>query len=72
MKPTRTRLVGVATALSAIAIAAPVSAAGAATAAPATASIVGPTFITSAPATFINTNNQVTSGDSTLGDQVAT
>jgi hypothetical protein len=67
--------VGVAAALSAIAIAAPVSTAGAATAAPAvarpTATVVGPTFITNAPATFINTNNQVSPGNNSSGNQVA-
>jgi hypothetical protein len=73
MKPNRTRLVGVAAALSAIAIAAPVSTAGAATAAPAVApaTVVGPTFITSAPSTFVNTNNQVSPGANSSGNQVA-
>jgi hypothetical protein len=74
MKPTRTRLVGVAVALSAIAIAAPVSTAGAA-AAPAVAehpaTITGATYISSAPVTFINTNNQVSAGDVTAGSQFA-
>jgi hypothetical protein len=78
MKPTRTRLAGVAAALSAIAIAAPVSTAGAATAAPdaiappQAASITGPTIITTAPGvTFINTNNQVAEGDTWSGGQFA-
>jgi hypothetical protein len=74
MKPTRTRLVVVAAALSAIAIAAPVSTAGAATAAPAVApavTVTGPTYITTAPSTFINTNNQVSPGDNSSGSQVA-
>jgi hypothetical protein len=53
MKPTRTRLVAVAAALSTIAIAASVRTASADTVVPAT--VIGPTFITSAPATFINT-----------------
>jgi hypothetical protein len=67
MKLTRTHLVGVAAALSTIAIAAPISTAGAATAAP-VVTVVGPTFITSAPATFINTNTQVSaSGISSAG-----
>jgi hypothetical protein len=75
MKPTRTRLVGVAAALSAIAIAAPVATAGAATAAPVVArpaaTVVGPTYITNAPSTFINTNNQVSPGNNSSGSQVA-
>jgi hypothetical protein len=100
MKPTRTRLAVVVAALSTIAVAAPVSTAGAATAAPAVtpvailatgwngspavtvpvtspvagqaATVIGPTFITTAPATFINTNTQVSSGDSLAGAQSAT
>ncbi|MEA2307526.1 MAG: hypothetical protein QOH43_4806 [Solirubrobacteraceae bacterium] len=95
MKPNRTRLMGVAAALTTIAIAAPIATAGAATSAPAVAplaitiagpnsgptltarvdghpaTVVGPTFITSAPATFVNTNTQVSSGASTAGEQVA-
>jgi hypothetical protein len=75
MKHTRTRLMGVAAALSAIAIAVPVSTAGAATAAPAVAraaeTVIGPTYITNAPSTFINTNNQVSPGNNSSGDQVA-
>jgi hypothetical protein len=74
MKPTRKHLVGVAAALSTIAIAAPVSTAGAATAPPAVAPgtwVIGPTFITTAPATFINTNTQVSTGDNLQGDEIA-
>jgi hypothetical protein len=78
MKPTRTRLVWIAAALSSIAIAAPVSTAGAATAARAAGpgagtptTVIGPTYITSAPSTFINTNNQVSPGNNSSGDQVA-
>jgi hypothetical protein len=75
MKPTRTRLVGVAVALSAIAIAAPVATAGAATAAPAVArpvaAVTGATYITTAPSTFINTNNQSSPGNNSSGSQVA-
>jgi hypothetical protein len=75
MKPTRTRLVGIAAALSAIALAAPVATAGAATAAPAVVrpadTIIGPEFITSPGATFVNTNNQVSPGDNSSGNQVA-
>jgi hypothetical protein len=75
MKPTRTRLMGVAAALSAIAIAAPASTAGAATAAPAVAppaaTVTGATYVTSAPSTFVNTNNQSSPGNNSLGDQVA-
>jgi hypothetical protein len=71
-KPTRARLVRVAAALSAIAIAAPVStaaAAGSVDRPPAT--ITGPTYITTAPSTFINTNNQVSSGSTSMGNQSA-
>jgi hypothetical protein len=75
MKPTRTHLAGIAAALSTIAIAAPVSTAGAATAAPAparpAATVVGTTFITTAPSTFINYNNQVSPGGNSFGSQVA-
>jgi hypothetical protein len=92
MKPTRARLVGVATALAAIGIAVPVSTAGAATAAPRPvvaggwggvvalpsaepivgqeAAVIGPAIITTAPTTFINTNNQVTAGSTWSGGQV--
>jgi hypothetical protein len=95
MKPTRTRLVGVAAALSTIAIAAPMATAGAATDAPRIAgpvaaagwggfvvlpfaepivgqdaAIIGPAIITTAPTTFINTNNQVTAGGTWSGGQV--
>jgi hypothetical protein len=96
MKPNRTRLLGVAAALSTIAIAAPVSTAGAATAHPAVATVAavsngspavalpvtdrdaghgpavtGSTYITTAPTTFINDNNQVTDGNTSLGNQTA-
>ena len=75
MKPTRTRLVVVAAALSAIAIAAPVSTAGAATAAPAAArpsdTVIGATYITNAPSTFVNTNNQVSPAANSSGNQTA-
>jgi hypothetical protein len=96
MKPTRTRRVVAAAALSTIAIAAPISTAGAATAAPAVApfatgwdgspavtlpatgpvagqaaAVIGPTIITTAPTTFINTNNQVSAGDNWSGGQAA-
>jgi hypothetical protein len=71
-KPTRARLVRVAAALSAIAIAAPVSTAVAAgpVDGPA-AAITGPTYITTAPTTFINNNNQVSAGSTSLGGQSA-
>jgi hypothetical protein len=71
-RPTRARLVRVAAALSAIAIAAPVStaAAGGPVDRPA-ATVTGATYITTAPATFVNTNNQVSSGDISSGSQVA-
>jgi hypothetical protein len=71
MKPTGMRLMGVATLLSAIAIAAPVSAAGAATAARPTDTVIGATYVTSAPSTFVNTNNQTSPESNTLGNQVA-
>ena len=74
MKPTRTHLVGIAAALSTIAIAAPVSTASAATAAPAAAPaprVTGSTWITTAPSTFINTNDQVSPGGNSMGSQVA-
>jgi hypothetical protein len=92
MKPTRMRLVGVAAALSTIAIAIPVSSAsadstvpggaaawdGPTVTLPATgplagqlATVIGPAVITTAPATFINTNNQVSAGDIWSGGQLA-
>jgi hypothetical protein len=71
MKPTGMRLMGVATLLSAIAIAGPVSAAGAATAARPTDTVIGATYVTSAPTTFVNTNNQTSPESNTLGNQVA-
>ena len=78
MKPTRMRLVGVATVLSTIAIAAPVSSAAAATAAPATvpvaaqaATVTPQTFVTTAPSTFVNYNSQTSAGAISSGDQVA-
>jgi hypothetical protein len=71
MKSTAMRLTGVATVLSAIAIAAPLSTAGAATAAPPTDTVIGATYITSAPSTFVNTNNQTSPSSNTLGNQVA-
>jgi hypothetical protein len=77
-KSTRARLVPIAAALSAIAIAAPVSTAAAATNARAAApgdppavSVTGATYITTAPSTFINTNNQVSSESNSLGGQSA-
>jgi hypothetical protein len=75
MKPTRMRRMGIAAALSAIALAAPMATAGAATADAAVAArpadtIIGPMYNTSAPATFINTNNQVSPGGNSSGDQV--
>jgi hypothetical protein len=71
-KPTQARLVRVAAALSAIAIAAPVAtaaAAGPVDRPPAT--ITGPTYITTAPSIFTNTNIQVSAGDISAGSQVA-
>jgi hypothetical protein len=35
------------------------------------ATVIGPTFITSAPTTFINTNTQVSTGDNSAGGQSA-
>jgi hypothetical protein len=74
MKPIRTRLLVVAAALSAIAVAAPVSTAGAATAPAAarpTDTIIGATYLTYAPSTFVNTNNQVSPGNNSSGNQDA-
>jgi hypothetical protein len=72
MKPIRTRLVGVAIALSAIAIAAPVATAGAAgPVAGQGATLTGATYITTAPTTFTNTNNQTSPGAVSMGNQVA-
>jgi hypothetical protein len=96
MKPNRTHLVVVATALSTIAIAGPVSTAGAATTHRAVATVAavsdgssavalpvtdrdaghgptvtGSTYITTAPTTFINDNNQVSDGNTALGNQSA-
>jgi hypothetical protein len=96
MKPNRMRLFVVAAALSTIAIAGPVSTAGAATAHRATAAVAavsdaspavalpvtdrdaghgptvtGSTYITTAPTTFINDNNQVSDGNTSLGNQSA-
>jgi hypothetical protein len=36
-----------------------------------TATVIGPTIITTAPSSFINTNNQVTAGSAVIGGQVA-
>jgi hypothetical protein len=75
MNPIRTRRFVVAAALTAIATAVPVSTAGATTVAPAVArpadSVVGPTFITNAPSTFINLNNQVSPTSNSSGNQDA-
>jgi hypothetical protein len=74
VRPTRARLVQVAAALSAIAIAAPVSTAAAATGGPAdkpAATLTGATYITTAPTTFINDNNQVSASNTSIGDQTA-
>jgi hypothetical protein len=64
----------VAAALSAIAIAAPVSTAGAVTAPPEgqAATVTGPVYITTSPGVvFTNTNNQVATGDAVAGGQFA-
>ena len=71
----RARLVGVAAALSVIAVAAPASTAVAdpfvyPLGVPA-ATVVGPTIITTAPSSFINTNNQVSAGGNASGQQIA-
>jgi hypothetical protein len=106
MKPSRKRLVGIAAALSTVAIAAPVSTASAAWTAPTLAPfsfgavglpgfpatgwgggpaasfpavgavtggvvVVGPTVITTAPSSFINTNNQVSAGGNWNAGQFA-
>ena len=76
MKPTRNRLVGLAAALSTIAIAAPVSTASAGwggfAAVPFTgpATVTGPVVITTAPSSFINSNTQVSAGGNLSGVQV--
>jgi uncharacterized protein YraI len=77
-KSTRARLVRIAVALSAVAIAAPVSTAAAATTARATgpgdqpaATVTGPSYISTAPTTFINNNNQVSDGDVSSAGQSA-
>jgi hypothetical protein len=73
MRPTRTHLMAVAAALSTIAIAVPVSTASATTAAPAgapAAVVTGASYITTAPATFVNTNNQVSAAAVSSGGQV--
>ncbi|MCW3014162.1 MAG: hypothetical protein JWO02_1254 [Solirubrobacterales bacterium] len=61
---TRMRLVGVTAVLSTIAIAAPVSSAGAATVTP-------QTFTTTTPTTFVNYNSQTSDGAISSGAQVA-
>jgi hypothetical protein len=73
MRPTRTRLLAVAAAVSTIAIAAPVTTAAAAPAADAApaASVSGPTYITTAPTTFVNNNNQVSAAAISSAGQVA-
>jgi hypothetical protein len=78
MKPTRMRLAGVAAVVSAIAMAAPVSSAGAATPAPAAvpvvtkaAAVIPQTFVTTSPSTFVNYNSQTSGGAISSGDQVA-
>jgi uncharacterized protein with LGFP repeats len=74
MQLTSIRLVGVAATLATIAVAAPVSTAGADTTVPVAvpaAVVTGPTFITSAPATFVNTNTQVSGGATMAGSQLA-
>jgi hypothetical protein len=72
MHRTRTRLVGVAAALSTVAIAAASSTASVATAAPTIGPatvVLGPTIITTASSTFVNTNTQVSASDNTAGGQ---
>jgi hypothetical protein len=70
MRSNRTRLVGVAAAaLSAIAIAGPVSSADAATSQGST--VTGPAIISAVPTTFVNLNIQVSAGDSVAGQQSA-
>jgi hypothetical protein len=67
---------GVAAVLSTIAIAAPVSTAGAATAATGpvagkAATVTGQTFVTTTPTTFVNYNSQTSDGAISSGAQVA-
>jgi hypothetical protein len=96
MNATRRRLVGVAAALSTVALAVPLATASAASAAPALGpapyagawwgsgfglpftgitpgvgvTVTGPIIITTAPSTFINTNNQVSAASNFAGGQV--
>jgi hypothetical protein len=83
MKPTRMNLLAVAAVLGTLAVAAPVSTAGADAVSPAgvpavvvtdpsagqTPAVVGPTIYTTAPATFINLNSQVSTGGNSSGGQ---
>jgi hypothetical protein len=68
MHRTRTRLVGVAAALSTVAIAATLSTPSVATAEPAVV-VIGPTIITTASSSFVNTNTQVSAADNSSGGQ---
>jgi hypothetical protein len=72
------RPVWVAAVLTTIAIAAPVSTAGAATAAPAAgpvgrqaATVSGQTFVDTTPSTFVNYNSQSSAGSNSSGNQYA-
>jgi hypothetical protein len=76
MKPTRTRRTVVATAASTIAIAAAMTIAGTATAAADPVAgqgteVSGATYVTTAPSTIINTNIQVSAGNTSMGDQTS-
>lgn len=77
MKPPRKRLVGVAVALSAVAIAAPLSTASAAalrSRGPVpgqAAEVIGPLVVTTAPSTFVDTNTQVSAGGASAGVQLS-
>jgi hypothetical protein len=78
MKPTRMHPVWIAALLSTVAIAGPVSTAGAATAAAATgpvaeqaATVTGQRFVSTSPSTFINYNSQTSVGTISSGNQYA-
>jgi hypothetical protein len=74
MKSTGIRLMGAAVVLSTIAIAAPVPSAVAAATGPVAgqaAAVTRPTFVATAPSTFVNYNSQTSAGAVSSGNQVA-
>jgi hypothetical protein len=70
MKPTRKGLVAIAAALSTIAVAAPISTASAEGTLGTGVTVVGPVITTTAPSSFVNTNNQVSAAATSDGVQV--